>query len=328
MRFGVLGYGSIGRRHALNVRASGHDVVLIRRQAASKNEDGFPEVESLDRAVQEFSLDAAIISSPTSHHLADAKDCLRHRLPFLMEKPPALTLGEALNLQRLIDEGAVYELGFNLRYFPMFKFVREFIPELGRIYSVRAAVGQHLSLWRPGRDYRQTTSAKTELGGGVHIELVHEIDYLNWIFGRPNRVTGRLRKISDLEINSVDLCVGIFDYIDGPVVELHLDYLAHQPFRTCEVIAEKGTLSIDIRAGTVDVSDGDTSRRVFETDPQQQLDGSYVAELTQFIDVIEGRASTRVTMAEAVDAMTVLEAITLSNKSEKAVYLAELGGEL
>ena len=53
-------------------------------------------------------------------------------------------------------------------------------------------------------DYKETVSAKAELGGGVLLELSHEIDYLRWIFGEFNWVSAWHGKLSNLGIDVED----------------------------------------------------------------------------------------------------------------------------
>ncbi|MFX7793064.1 Gfo/Idh/MocA family oxidoreductase, partial [Acinetobacter baumannii] len=63
--------------------------------------------------------------------------------------------------------------------------VRQMIQEgvIGNLYNAFIEIGQYLPDWRPTKDYRETVSAKTELGGGVLLELSHELDYAQWILG-------------------------------------------------------------------------------------------------------------------------------------------------
>jgi predicted dehydrogenase len=71
----------------------------------------------------------------------------------------------------------------------LIEFKRQIFSEkLGKIYSIRAEIGQYLPGWRPESDYRICVSVQQKLGGGVLLELSHEIDYLSWIFGRVDWV--------------------------------------------------------------------------------------------------------------------------------------------
>ena len=44
--------------------------------------------------------------------------------------------------------------------------------------------GSYLPGWRPGTDYRQSYSAQRRLGGGVLLDVIHEVDYAAWVLGR------------------------------------------------------------------------------------------------------------------------------------------------
>ena len=60
----------------------------------------------------------------------------------------------------------------------------------------RASFGYDLRLWRPGTDHRAGYSARAELGGGIVLDAIHELDYLLWLLG-PGRVgDGRDRGVA------------------------------------------------------------------------------------------------------------------------------------
>src|SRR5262249_35134000 len=73
-------------------------------------------------------------------------------------------------------------VGLNLRFLPSLRRVRTLLEaqRIGRVYSARASFGFYLPWWRAGRDYTDTYSVNAALGGGVLLDLVHELDYLGW----------------------------------------------------------------------------------------------------------------------------------------------------
>ena len=192
MKILVIGYGSIGKRHAMNVKAAGHEAILLRHSKDNPNNDGLKEYYSFEETVTVEKINGAIVCSPTSQHLHDVELLVQHKIPFLLEKPPATDLKSTLVMKKLLQDNGFgnYDIGFNLRYYPPLQFIRDFLPELGKIYSSRIYAGYYLPNWRKDIDYRETSSARKELGGGVHVELTHEIDYLLWFFGLPERVLG------------------------------------------------------------------------------------------------------------------------------------------
>ena len=137
--------------------------------------------------------------------------------------------------------------GYNLRFSPSLMYFNELIKKniVGQILSVRCEVGQYLPEWRPNKDYRKTVSANFHLGGGVLLELSHEIDYLRWIFGEVDWVRATLAQQSSLVFDvedSAHLTLGFLPNENGRqlIGTLNLDFIRHDQTRACIAIGEKG----------------------------------------------------------------------------------------
>lgn len=325
----VIGYGSIGKRHAGNVLKLGHEPILLRHSKVYPNLDGLKEYHSLDAAIgTEKKIDGAVVCSPTSYHLEHVKLLMSHDIPFLLEKPPTESLASTYAMREMINAGGFekYDIAFNMRYYPALQFIKNFMPNLGEVYSARVYAGHYLPEWRKNVDYRQTSSAKKELGGGVHIELVHEIDYILWLFGHPEKILGYLNKISNLEISTEDICSAIFRYGNGSIVELHLDYLSRKRLRGCQIIAKNGTLEWDINSGAVYFQEQsvNTSRQIFVLSTDYDFNDTYVSELKNFIGLVNGENHRKVGIADGIDIMKIVAAIEQSSEQEKWIDLNHL----
>src|SRR3989339_755050 len=324
MKILVIGYGSIGKRHAKNLIDLGCQVVLLRHSNNNPNKDGYREYYSIKEAIEaEGALDGAVVCSPTAKHLDDVAILVERNIPFLLEKPPAHDLAAAFEMKKIIDKFVKYDIAYNLRYYSLLSFMKDFLPKLGGIYSVRAHVGSYLPNWRKNVDYRETISAKSELGGGVHIELVHEIDYLLWFFGLPRRVFASINKISALEISSDDLSLAIFDYGGRMMVELHMDYLSHKPLRGLQVIAENGTLEADLNEASIQYYEKTkgSADEVFKLPEGPRFAETYIDEIRNFIGIIRGEGKPLVDIDSAVNVMRVVDAMERSSKEEKWISL-------
>jgi len=158
-------------------------------------------------AVISYRPNIAVIASPSPFHLEMCENFLNMDTHLLIEKPIAdSTEGVCSLLTRFQQKELILMVGYNLRYSPSLDFFRNLIKgnAIGEIHSVRCEVGQYLPTWRPDTDYRQGVSARKELGGGVLLELSHEIDYLRWIFGEMEWVRASISKQSNLEIDVED----------------------------------------------------------------------------------------------------------------------------
>ncbi len=329
LKFLVIGYGAIGRRHARNILALGHRVALLRHGGASPNTDSLPEYYRLEDVFEnEKHVDAAVVCTPTANHFADVQLLIENRIPFLLEKPPAADLASTLEMAETIRQADFerYDIAFNMRYYPCLKFIDDYLSNLGNIYSARVCCGYHLPDWRPGVDYRTTSSASKELGGGVHIELVHEIDYITSFLGMPEKVFGHVTKVSELEIETEDLCSAVLIYAGGATVELHLDYLSRKYLRSLQLIGQNATLEWDMNNGRVTgVPDPNSAAELlYSLDPSYSFNETYLQQLNHFIEVAAGRDEPKVDISSAVNTMAVLEAIKVSSATGELIDMGDI----
>jgi len=219
----IIGYGSIGKQHAKNILALGHTPVILTRYPISS--DGIRFILSVDDVKD---IEAAVICSPTDRHLSDfISICKKIALKkILVEKPIVKNYEETVIIQSIAQECCtdVY-VGYDLRFVSKLSYLKRQIPMFrDRIRLVKIHCGQYLPEWRPGTDYRKSYSSSRELGGGVDLDLSHELDYMLWLFGKPDETEFIFTdKISSLEIDSPDYFKGIFRYKNF-IIDVELDY--------------------------------------------------------------------------------------------------------
>src|SRR5204863_1092430 len=114
-----------------------------------------------------------------------------------------------------------------------------------RLVAMQAQVGQYLPDWHPWEDYRRGVSARRDTGGGVILDLIHELDYLLWLNGEVSQVACVADHVSSLEIETEDVAAILLRFANGAIGTVHLDYLQRAPSRTCRLIGEDGTICWD-----------------------------------------------------------------------------------
>lgn len=328
----IVGLGSAGKRHARLARqvAPGAQIVALRRRVSSDVVPGVDRcVTSLPEALS-FNPQAAVIANPASHHLRMAKPLSEAGVHLLIEKPISSTIqGVAGLLDGCRAQGLTVVTGYNLRYLLSLQRFRLLVHEkrVGRVLSVRAVAGQFLPTWRPGVDYRETVSARAALGGGVLLELSHEIDYLRWIFGDVEWVSAIQCRLSSLEIDVDDtahLVMGFVPQSGGSsvVAAVNMDFVRHDTTRTCTVIGETGSLRWNAIAGTVEVfeKDGDCWTTLF-TD-ESERDASYLAEWRDFLSSIETGDPP---VVSGHDGMAVIQLIEAARRSVETRSVVSVG---
>ncbi|QZA89086.1 Gfo/Idh/MocA family oxidoreductase [Salinarchaeum sp. IM2453] len=250
MKVLVVGLGSIGHRHArLLKNIDKHIDVIALRQECTGNSLGIQEYSSFKKAFKK-DIDAAVIANPTHKHVKTAIKCAKNDCHLLIEKPLSHSLEGVDTLINIVsDRELITLMGCQLRYDPILEKIREMIKEtaLGEIVSYRAETGSYLPDWRPDQDYRSSYSADPQMGGGVVLDLIHELDYTYWLLKELKITASEISYVDMLDINSEAVAEMIFRSHNGPIGSIHLDYCRRKPKREIEVICEQGTIIGDLK---------------------------------------------------------------------------------
>jgi len=327
--FLVVGYGSIGQRHVKNIREMFPNALIsILRHKNSLSKEVMLETGiansfvSLQAAIESKPF-LAILASPATQHLDTAISLAEHGIHLLIEKPLAADCSGIDTLMDTCHKRKVQLMvGYNLRFLPSLQKFRMLLHEkvVGEIFSVRAEVGQNLESWRPEQDYRDSVSAQQSLGGGVLLELSHEIDYLLWLFQSITAVSSIVVKVSEMEIDVEDSAHVIlkFEPFDNKKVygTLSMDFVRLDPVRSCVVVGETGSLRWDCLKGTVEQFDHGEKRWDVVYAVPEVVSDSYKSELSFCIDCIQRKTKPLPGGEEGYRVLAVIDAIRQSSTTQ------------
>ena len=280
-----IGVGSIARRHIRNLTN------ICEKRAVKLTIDAFRRKNELIEGVNQIyvnkaelpnNYDVLFITNPTGQHLNSIKSFHNNGTHFFIEKPVVsvdqIEEAKCINLKR----DSVYYVAAPLRFNAVIQWIKGNLDPTN-IISVRSISSSYLPDWRPGQDYRKTYSAHKDMGGGVSIDLIHEWDYLTYLFGWPEKVFSMIGKKSNLEIDSDDFAIYIAEY-EKMIVELHLDYFGRKPIRQVELLTNEDTIVGDIANNKITfMKTGNTIAFDEERDDYQKR------ELGYFLDMVSGR---------------------------------------
>lgn len=333
-RFLVVGLGSIGRRHAANLKTLRPHCEVAGLHLSGRLHDAgsMPVVArhftQWDDALA-YAPSASVICIPAPFHLDASRRLLKARVPMLIEKPIADRLE---GLASLIDEVQRNDLpavvGYNLRFSPALRFARDAIlrGEIGQVLAARAEVGQYLPDWRPQARYQDGVSAQRRLGGGPLLELSHEFDYLQWLFGMPLEVTAVAARVSTLEIDVPDVTDITLRYANPDrLISVHLDFLQRTPARRCRFVGAEGTLLWDGILDTVDVYRAATGEWIHHELRVRDRNQIYLNELAAFLALPSRGDDLLASLKSGYAALSIAEAAAKSIERGTAVRISELG---
>lgn len=249
MRVLVVGSGPIARRHVRNVLSlDGHEAAVARRAgketAGLSAELGVPVFAGLE-AAEAWSPDAVVVANPPSAHVASARWAVERGLPVLVEKPIAVDPAGVDELLELAEVTGVHvAVGTNLRFHPALGAIEAALASgrAGRLLAVRAEVGSRLPDWHPREDYRFSSAARAELGGGALLTLVHELDYVLWLGGPATLAAGVRAKVSELEIDTEDVAELVLRHDSGAISSVHMNLVDRAYNRRSRWIGDEATI--------------------------------------------------------------------------------------
>jgi len=320
MKVLVVGCGSIGQRHTRNLRHLGVEDIIAYdpdrvRVAALARECGVQPCDSLEEAYEQGPL-AALICAPTSLHLPLAQQALAQDCHIFLEKPLSHTLdGVSEFLAQVKSQQRVLLVGYNLRFDPLLQQLDTWLRNgrIGHVVSARLHVGSYLPWRHPWEDYRVGYGARSDLGGGVILDAIHEIDYALWLFGMPTQVYCVTGKFGDLEIDVEDVAEILLLY-SSHVVSVHLDYIQRLHRRWCEIIGTKGQIQGDLVSRTLRLYDGEKGQ--WDTyEPSCSADEVYILEMQHFLDCIDGDARLTVDGYVAAQSLLIAEVAKESSRT-------------
>ena len=302
-----IGVGSIAKRHIRNLKSicteRGIDLQMdaVRRAGNNSTIENITNIYSSKEQMPD-DYDAIFITNPTELHLEALKTYHEKGNNFFVEKPVVslrqLRLAEEFKLRN----GSVYYVAAPLRYNAVIQWVKHNV-EPSDVISVRSISSSYLPEWRPGQDYRKTYSAHKDMGGGVSIDLIHEWDYLTYLFGWPDKVHNFIGKKSTLEIDSDDYAIYIAEFGDK-IAELHLDYFGRKTIREIQLFTKEDTIIGDIANNRIHLLKSGK-----EIDFQEERDDYQRRELSYFLDMILGSRNPEDGYHHGIDVLKLTQGI-------------------
>ena len=298
----IIGLGSIARKHiyAIETLCIDAKIYALRSNLGAEIEAGVENIYDLDNVDVLF--DFAIISNPTHLHYQFIENLALKNIPLFIEKPAIHSLENADKLVKLIDDKKINTyVACNLRFHPCITFLKDKIhTESLRINEVNVYCGSYLPDWRPGKDFRTIYSANAAMGGGVHLDLFHELDYTTWLFGLPNNSSSIIRNVSSLNIDAIDYANYNFQY-PSFTANIILNYYRRKPKRQIEIVLEEETWTVDLIKNEIK---NDNEECLFKVSDFNVMD-TYSMQLAYFIDCLKNKNFPMNSLKESVEILKI-----------------------
>ncbi len=344
IRYGVVGIGGMGANHAKKLQENKIENAILTAVADSNVEyknkyKNIPFFENIDNFFDNKIIDAAIIATPHKSHIDLAKKALENNINVIIEKPLAITskkCREFINISQ--NYKAYFTVMLNQRTNPVYVKIKELIDgnELGKVHRFQWTITN----WFRTNYYYKTSNWRAKWkseGGGVLInQSIHQLDLCQWLFGMPDSVYTDLGLGRFHSIEVEDEVTSIFKYSNG-LKGVFITTTGEAPgVNRLEIASDKGLITIQDNNVTWEKIDSSTdfiknSKTLFDMPKSEKINFNFKVDLDQhvehqrliqnFTNFLLGKENLYVNGKDGLDSVELINAMVLSGLEEKKINL-------
>ena len=332
----IIGTGGIGKRHIRGFLKTGRARVSVCEPDAAKR-DAVMTDYALDQAHADIAdvpldrYDMAVVAAPAHVHVPIARTLAEAGVPFLLEKPLAVSLDgvdDLIETVRTADLTA--RVGFVRRVRPWIRKLKADL-DSGRIGDVRMASlngSQDFAKYRP--DYQTTYYAHADMGGGAILDCAsHFVDLVLWTMGSVREVAAMYDRLVLEGVECEDSLLLNLRMVSGALVNLIINQFQKPNVCTLEFMGTRGNLRVMDGEGRTEFADDDSGRWQNESfldeamDPQEIHESLFARQAHEFMDIVDGKPGVLCSLAEAREGLRICLAARESYRTRQIVEVAE-----
>ena len=244
-----------------------------------------------------FQPDFAIVANPTSLHVETVIELVENRIPVLVEKPISNS-NDGLDKLLFLSKGneTPVMVGYMMRFNPCVKLLKRYLDKiaLGRIYNIIVNINSYMPAWHGYESYNEFYAGRKDLGGGVVLTEIHEIDLLYWFFGRHSKLAAIGGNISNFKIDVEDTVSVIMEQNDNTncfPVSVNMSFVQKTPVRNFLILGEFGRLEWDIINNRLQFDDYEHDLHETHQFPEFDRKDMFRDQMNHFLDCLKNSTS-------------------------------------
>jgi UDP-N-acetylglucosamine 3-dehydrogenase len=309
-------YAEHVKRHAgAEISAVWDEDVNRGSQAAARY--GVPFYEDLHELLAS-DVDAVIVCSENARHKDHVVAAARAGKHILCEKPMALEIADAMEMNRVCEEnGVILQIAYPVRYSPAIRSARNWIQDgqLGDMIAINAT--NHGKM--PGGWFVDPQLS----GGGAAVDhIVHVMDIMFWVLDdKVVRVHAELEtRLHDIAVE--DCGMVLLETQSGVIAAIDPSWSRPAAFPVwgdliMEFIGTRGTMRIDLNR-QVSVFYNDTEHKIEHLPWMDDLDEELIHD---FIDIVKQGKPASISGSDGLRTLEVVKAAYMSHHLQRAIVL-------
>lgn len=343
----IVGIGLVGKRHAEAMDHLDHaDLIAAVDPSADGREYahslGLPWYETLSDMLAKENPDGIIIATPTLLHVEQGLECIKKRIPIMVEKPLATSALEANSLVVLSEKlGVPLMVGHHRRHNPIIQKAKDVIQQ-GQIGEIRSV---HMQCWfyKPDHYFEIAPWRKLKGAGPISVNLVHDIDLVRHLCGEIVSVQAEAA-LSTRGFENEDVAAAVLRFENGAIGTISVSDSIVSPWSwemtsgeypvypstdesSYYIGGSLGSLSVpDLMLWTHQQKPDWWTPIAAKSMPCEASD-PLINQIDHFVDVIAGKATPLVSGREGLKTLQVIEAIQIAAERKECIQMRDLFGE-
>ncbi|CZR03741.1 Gfo/Idh/MocA family protein [Trichococcus ilyis] len=261
VKLGIIGYGAEGGMYAgffkYNDERLNDNIELAaicdndpaKKAKVAEDFPGLPFFDNYLDLLDSGVVNAIVTTVPHYDHCVIGIDALKRGIHLLGEKPAGVYTKDVERLIAVADENpeTTFAIFFNQRTNPLYRRVKQLMDEKA-IGDLQRATWMITTWWRPQGYYNQSAWRATwgGEGGGVLVnQAPHQLDLLQWICGKPEKVYAKLQYGAGRNIvveNEVNALLDFGNGATGSFITCTNDIVGTDRF---EIFGTKGKIIVE-----------------------------------------------------------------------------------
>ena len=230
--------------------------------------------------------DLVVISTPTSLHYEVARRAAEKSIDIFIEKPFSHNLDGFDKFKDVVfKNNLICFISFQRRFHPYLSKIKELIEteKLGKIITANFNVGSYVPAWHPYEDFKELYACRSDLGGGVLLTEIHEIDLCCWYFGLPDYVYCAGGNYSDIKLDVEDTIHLTLKY-NNFAVQVNLCFMQKHNCRDLYIAGTKGYVEWSMEGNKLFLNDYSKNKKKILTDPELTNDTMFYFQNSYFLN--------------------------------------------
>lgn len=248
VRFGIVGYGNIGKRHAHHIQENEQaELVAVASLQSKPAKLSCAYYNKLEDLLAAENIDVLNVCTPNYLHCAHTIAGLENKLSVVCEKPMAMSVQECEQMIAAAEKAKqkLFVVKQN-RHNPPVAEVKKLLEEniLGEVFVVNVNC-----FWNRNENYYAQSDwrgSKDKDGGCLFTQFSHFIDILFYLFGPVKVISGKTKNFTHPYINTEDSGIFLLETASGALVNFNYSTASYE--RNMEgaisILAEHGTVKI------------------------------------------------------------------------------------